>query len=66
MINNKIHHIYNANGDKQSLDKLLKSDTTKWFKALSNEWVRLSQGNVHGVKWIDTIDFISYNEVPSN
>ena len=61
---NYIHHIYNAYGNKQSLDKLLRSEPDKWFKALSNEWGRLSRGNIHNVKYTDTVDFISYQEVP--
>ena len=66
IFNEKMHHIYNANGDKQSLEKLLRTDPKKWFRALSNEWGRLSQGNIHGVEWTNTIDFISHTEVPSD
>ena len=32
---------------------------------MSNELGRLVQGNVHGVKFTDTIDFISNSEVPT-
>ena len=33
----RIAHIYNAHGDKQSLDKLLNENPSRWFAALSNE-----------------------------
>ena len=35
-----------------------------WNKSLSNEWGRLAQGNIHGVRSTDTIDFILKKEVP--
>ena len=35
-----------------------------WNRALSNKWGCLAQGNVHGVKGTDTIDFIGRHEVP--
>ena len=36
-----------------------------WNKSLSNEWGRLAQGNIHGVRSTDTIDFILKKEVPN-
>ena len=35
-----------------------------WENILSNEWGRLAQGNKHGVKATDTIEFIHKHEVP--
>ena len=66
--NMHIHHIYNAKGEKQSLDKLLNGPhgTTRWSPALSNEWGRLSQGNDAGVKSNDCIDFIYRSEIPKD
>ena len=63
-----MNHIYDVNGKKQSLDKLLngKDSETKWFPALSNEWGRLAQGNDSGVESTNTIEFISYSEVPAD
>ena len=50
--------IYDVNGRRQSIDKLLKgSDApTKWSPALSNEWGRLAQGNDNGVECTNTIN----------
>ena len=58
-------HIFNDAGKKQSLDDLL-TGTQKdvWSKSLSNELGRLAQGNIHGIKATDTIDFIHKNDVP--
>ena len=36
----------------------------RWNKALSNEFGRLAQGNIHGVTHTDTIDFILKHDVP--
>ena len=35
-----------------------------WENILSNEWGRLAQGNTHGARATDTIDFIHQHEVP--
>ena len=62
-----LNHIYNKDGKKQSLDKLLRSDMKDvWGRALSNEWGRLATGNTHGVESTDTIEFIPHSLVPSN
>ena len=59
------HHIYDVSGRKQSLTNLLNGPTKEiWFKSISNEFGRLAQGNVYGVKATDTIDFIHKHEVP--
>ena len=65
-------HIFNCNhvyhpttGKKETIDTLLRGDeNAKWTKSLSNEWGRLAQGNIHGVKATDTIDFIARSDVP--
>ena len=41
------------------MDLLLKGDnSTRQYKGLSNEWVRLSQGNDHEIKGTDTLVYI--------
>ena len=63
-----MYHIYDANGKKQSIGKLIKGPDaqTKWLPALSNEWGRLAKGNDKGVAHTDTIRFISFDKVPTN
>ena len=63
-----MYHIYDTNGKKQSIDKLIKgSDAqTKWLPALSNEWGRLATGNNKGVAHTDTIRFIPFDKVPAD
>ena len=58
-------HIYNSNGKRETIDTLLFGDRKEtWTKSLSNELGRLAQGNIHGVKATDTIEFIHQREVP--
>ena len=61
-----MHHIYDAQGIKQSIDQLLTGEhgTTRWQPAMSNEWGRLATGNEAGVEYTDTIEFIPYSDVP--
>ena len=60
-------HIFNDTGKKKSLDDLLTgTDKDVWTKSLSNELGRLAQGNVHGIKATDTIDFIHKKNIPSD
>ena len=55
-----ISHIYNELGEKQTLSKLLKGPHKKiWNKAFSNEIGRLANGNIHGVSFTNTIEFIT-------
>ena len=62
-----INHIYDVQGKKQTVHNLLASDQkVRWTRALSNEFGRLAQGNIHGVAHTDTIDFISKSDVPKN
>ena len=46
--------------------KLLKGPTCDiiWDNTLSNEWGRLTQGNIHGVNATETINFIPYSDLP--
>ena len=63
---NKILHIYNEEGKKESLDALLHGSMSKiWGTSLSNELGRLAQG-VRDVPGNDVIDFINMNEVPTD
>ena len=34
----RVMHIYDAHGNRMSIDKLLTSEPEKWYPALSNEW----------------------------
>ena len=60
------NHVYHpTTGKKETIDSLLRGpENKKWTKSLSNEWGRLAQGNIHGVKATDTIDFIARTDVP--
>ena len=55
-------------GKKKSLDKLLAGEngSNRWSPALSNEWGRLAQGNDRGVASTDTLDFVSFQTVPTD
>ena len=60
-------HIYRADGKKETIDSLLKGQNKNiWIKSLSNEWGRLAQGNIHGVRSTDIIEFIPQSKVPKN
>ena len=65
-LHERINHIYNIHDNKQNLENLIKENPTRWFKALSNEWGRLSHGNDAGVEYTDTIEYIAHTEVPKN
>ena len=63
---NSLNHIFDADGNKQSIEKLLKgSDKNIWWNAVGNEFGRLAQGIGNRVISSDTIDFISKSEVPA-
>ena len=60
-------HIYDNNGKKLSIDKLLAGpDALIWNQSLSNEFGRLTKGNDTGVSWSDTMEFVYKTEVPAN
>ena len=62
----KLNHIFDTNGHKESIDSLLRgSQAETWSGSLSNEFGRLAQG-IHDVKGNDVVDFIPKSEVPSN
>lgn len=61
-----INHIYDDNGNKLSLEKLLVGeDSNRWKKALSNELGRLTQSSDADVASADAMDFIFHHEVPN-
>ena len=57
-----IHHIYKSDGQKETIDSLLKIEDI--IPTLSNEWGRLANGNKHNVKATNTIEFIERTQVP--
>ena len=60
-----INHIYNEDGNRQSINKLLQgSNKMIWEKSLSNEIERLAQGIID-VLGNDTVDYIPKSEVPT-
>ena len=67
-IRQKVQHMFDPKGNKMSIDALLEDPITSqvWKPALENELGRLSQGFNNRVKAQDTIDFISYNEIPND
>ena len=61
-----LHHIFNEEGKRLSIDSLLASeDSAIWTRSLSNEWGRLASGNKFGVRGTKTICFIPKYEVPT-
>ena len=62
-----VNHIFQENGKKETIDRLLKSNHKHvWTRSLSNEWGRLAQGNKHGILGTDTIEFIFQHNVPKD
>ena len=62
-----INHICTKEGKKETIDSLLNGPNKNiWEKSLRNDWGRLAQGNMHGVRHADTIDFVHKHEVPSD
>jgi len=63
-----INHIYDAAGNKLSIDSLLTNPTTTktWSAALENELGRLAQGFKGRVKPQDAMEFIPHSEVPKD
>ena len=60
-------HVYDNNGRRETINSLLFGvDAKIWEHSISNELGRLTQGNKHGVKTTDTIDFIKQEDVPKN
>ena len=60
ILQHKANHIYNdITGKKETIDTLLQGPMKEtWQKAISNDFGRLAQGNIHGVLVTDTIEFI--------
>ena len=62
-----VSHIYDDNGKKETLTSLLSGDNKElWTQALSNEWGRVANGNIFGIKGTETLEFIAKHLVPSN
>ena len=61
-----LHHIYDDDGKKLNIDKLITDPTTAptWSKSLENELGRLSQGFKNRVTPQDALDFIRFSDVP--
>ena len=68
LFSQSINHMYHpVDGHKMTLDELLTGDMKDvWVTSLSNEIGRLTQGNIHGVRWTDTMEFIFRHEVPDD
>ena len=61
------YHIYQENGKKETIYTLLSGKNKHiWEKSLSNQWVRLAQGNIQGVKNTSTIYFVQKSELPKD
>ena len=60
-----LHHIYDDDGRKLNIDKLITDPTTAptWSKSLENELGRLSQGFKNRVTPQDALDFIRFSDV---
>ena len=63
---NQILHMFDKDGEKETLDSLLQGPMAKtWKESLSNELGRLAQGIRH-ISGNDVIDFISYLDIPKH
>ena len=62
----QMNHMFDTQGRKQSLDKLLAGSSKKiWQQALSNELGRIAQG-IRIVQGNDVLDFVPFATVPSD
>ena len=64
-----INHIFDQQGEKLNIDKLITMPITKdvWINGLNNKLGRLSNGfKPNNVKGTNTIKFIHQNTIPSN
>ena len=61
----KLNHIFDSEGNKLSIDKLLRQNPERWNNSLSNEIGRLAQG-IRNVKGNDVVDFVPISEVPKD
>ena len=60
-------HVYDNNGRRETINSLFFGvDAKIWDHSMSNELGILNQGNKHGIRATDTIDFISQKDVPVN
>ena len=62
-----MNHIYDARGKRLHLHHLLQGkDRIIWDRSTSNEFGRLANGNQHGVKGTNTIEFIHHFDLPGD
>ena len=61
----QVHHIFDENGKRMNMDKLLAKNPKIWKKSLSNELGRLADG-IGVVTGTNTIRFIPRDLVPKN
>ena len=65
--NQSIQHIFDTNGKRVSIDRLLAGeDKVTWTRSLRNEWGRLLSGSNYGVKGTKIITFIVKSDVEKN
>lgn len=60
-----VMHIYDENGKRMNIDKLLQKDPKTWKPSVSNELGRLADG-IRNIKGTNTIRFIPKHMVPQN
>ena len=59
-----MHHIYNPDSKKESINSLLNVQKKHmWEHVLSNEFGSLLKGNTYGIKFMDTMEFINKKSV---
>ena len=60
-----INHIYNNEGKRQSIDKMLQSENTHiWSHSLSNETVTIVQGT-RNIQDNEIVNYIPKSKVPT-
>ena len=59
------YHIFDENGKKLHIDKLLELNPARWEPSVSNELGRIAQG-IGDIKGNDVVDFIPKHQVPKN
>ena len=53
-----VKHIYDQHSTNLYLDNLLCNNPIHWYRALSNEFGRLTQSNNAGVRFTDAMNFV--------
>ena len=60
-----INHIYNEDGQKLNIDKLLLLDPITWKPSVSNELGRLA-GGIRNIKGNNAVKFVPKSTIPKN